>query len=126
MPFTAPFFLFGQQCLSRTVNVACAHGQNNVAGLYVFTEPCGNLRQGFAEHGTGDLRGQVHRGDTYGVSLPGCIDLSQHQLIGLTQFSDKVIKQRMGTAIGMGLEGQHQPLVRTASMVAASSPGWCA
>ena len=45
------------------------------------------------------------------VPLPCGVDLRQHQPVRLTQHGDKIIKQRGGAGIGVGLEGHNKPLV---------------
>ena len=92
--FRGTFFLF-QKRFAGTVNVAGTDSQNQITGLHIFTKELGYLRQGFAEHTAGNLLCQISRGNTHRIPLPGRIDFSQHQQVGLLQFPEEVIKQRM-------------------------------
>lgn len=59
----------------------------------------------------GDLSGQLAGGNADVIGLPGGVYLRQHGDICQLQFPDKVLKQRLGAGVGMGLEGTDDPLI---------------
>ena len=70
-----------------------------------------HLRQGLAIHRAGDLPDQVTGGNTHRIALPGGIDFRHDHHIRLFQLLNKFRKQRLGTGVGVGLEGNHKPMI---------------
>ena len=103
--------LFLADGLSRLVDVAGAHGQDDVPRAGDVPQIGGDLRQGVEAEGSGDLGGQIAGVDVQGVPLPGGVDFRQHQHVGLLQLLHELAEQGLGPGEGVGLEGHDDPLV---------------
>jgi hypothetical protein len=118
-----------RQTLSDFIDVAGPHRQDNIAASGHTPDSVFNFLERRAEKGVRYFFRKVPGRYADGILFARGENLGEEDDVGAPELFCEIVEKRLGSGVGMRLEGEDDPVVSeglTASRSARSSLGWCA